>query len=151
MDFTVIDSTGSINCINVFECRFAADKQEYLLFDFSTCILDRIHSIQHTIYSFGAVITDVDSERVKLSAFREVLGYVGTFCASSVPTFIVGKMLDAGVSQEKSWFTVGILVAAIAVSTIFLMWKFTAGKESEEEVIETENINVRGFLKTFSV
>ena len=27
------------------------------------------------------------------------------------------------------------------------MWKFTAGKESEEEVIETENINVRGFLK----
>lgn len=98
-------------------------------------------------YSFGAVITDVDSERVKLSAFREVLGYVGTFCASSVPTFIVGKMLDAGVSQEKSWFTVGILVAAIAVSTIFLMWKFTAGKESEEEVIETENINVRGFLK----
>ena len=98
-------------------------------------------------YSFGAVITDVDSERVKLSAFREVLGYVGTFCASSVPTFMVGKMLDAGVSQEKSWFTVGILVAAIAVSTIFLMWKFTAGKESEEEVIETENINVRGFLK----
>ena len=98
-------------------------------------------------YSFGAVITDVDSERVKLSAFREVLGYVGTFCASSVPTFIVGKMLDAGVSQEKSWFTVGILVAAIAVSSIFLMWKFTAGKESEEEVIETENINVRGFLK----
>lgn len=50
MDFTVIDSTGSINCINVFECRFAADKQEYLLFDFSTCILDRIQ--QHSTYHF---------------------------------------------------------------------------------------------------
>ena len=50
----------------------------------------------------------------------------------------------------KILVTVGILVAAIAVSTIFLMWKFTAGKESEEEVIETENINVRGFLKKHS-
>lgn len=97
-------------------------------------------------YSFGSVLTDVDSERVKLAAFREVLGYVGIFCASSVPTFIVGKMVASGFSDANSWFTVGVITAVISVITISLMWWMTKGKEPIEEVAETEKMNIKGFF-----
>lgn len=98
-------------------------------------------------YSFGSVLTDVDSERVKLSAFREVLGYVGIFCASSVPTFIVGKMLEYGFDSSKSWFLAGLITALISVSTIFIMWRCTRGKERIDEAQDIETTNLRGFFK----
>lgn len=101
-------------------------------------------------YSFGSVLTDDDSERVKLAAFREVLGYVGIFCASSVPTFIVGKMVAHGFSNATSWFTVGIITASISVVTIFIMWWMTKGKEPVEEVATTDKMNVKGFFKQIS-
>ncbi len=80
-------------------------------------------------YSFGVVLTNVDSERVKLAAYREVLGYVGIFCASSVPTFIVGKLLNTGAGSEGAWAAAGVVVAVIAVIMIFIMWGCTGGKE----------------------
>lgn len=97
-------------------------------------------------YSFGSVLTDVDSERVKLSAYREVLGYVGIFCASSVPTFIVGKLLEHGLNDAKAWSIAAAISAVISVSTIFIMWRCTRGKERIEEVADVGNANLKGFF-----
>ena len=43
-------------------------------------------------YSFGSVITNDDDERAKIAGFREVMGFVGIFCGTSVPTFLVGNL-----------------------------------------------------------
>lgn len=98
-------------------------------------------------YSFGAVLTNVDSERVKLAAYREVLGYVGIFCASSVPTFIVGKLIEKGFSDGESWAVTGCISAVITVSTILIMWYCTRGKERIDEVSDVEKIAVKDFLR----
>lgn len=97
-------------------------------------------------YSFGSVLSDVDSERVRVAAFREVLGYVGIFCASSVPTFIVGKLMENGFNNARSWFVAGIISAVISVSTILLMWRCTRGKERTDEVADAEKMNLKGFF-----
>lgn len=98
-------------------------------------------------YSFGVVLTNVDSERVKLAAYREVLGYVGIFFASSVPTFIVGKMLGAGVGNEGAWAVAGVAVAVIATVMIFIMWGFTAGKERVRGRTVARKAVRKGFLR----
>lgn len=98
-------------------------------------------------YSFGSVLTNVDSERVKLAAYREVLGYVGIFCASSIPTFIVGKLVKGGFSDEVSWATTGAVSAVITVVTILIMWRCTRGKEKIGENVDIEKISVKDFLK----
>ncbi len=98
-------------------------------------------------YSFGAVLTNVDSERVKLAAYRQVLGYVGVFCASSVPTFIVGKLVERGFSDSASWATTGVLSAIITVVSIGIMWRCTKGREPIDETIHAEKINLKDFLQ----
>lgn len=97
-------------------------------------------------YSFGSVLSDVDSERVRLAAFREVLGYVGIFCASSVPTFIVGRLLEHGLDNGQSWAAAGVISAVISVSTILIMWRCTRGKEPVEEVADADKVNLKGFF-----
>ncbi|MEG0857353.1 MAG: glycoside-pentoside-hexuronide (GPH):cation symporter [Terrisporobacter sp.] len=97
-------------------------------------------------YSFGAVLTNVDNERVKISAYREVMSYIGVLCASSIPTFIVGKLLEKGINDSKAWFVVGIIVAVITTITILIMWKCTDGKEPIEENTEVEKISIKGFF-----
>ena len=98
-------------------------------------------------YSFGAVLTDIDSERVKISAFREVLGYVGIFCASSVPTFLVGCLLKKGFSDSQAWLAAAVVSAVITVVSILLMWWCTRGKEKIEENEDVPHMHARDFFK----
>lgn len=98
-------------------------------------------------YSFGSVITEDDSERVKVQAYRNVLSYVGLFCASSVPTYGVGKLLENGFSDGEAWSIMAAVAAVISVVSILLMWRFTRGKESIEEAAAGEKMNVSGFFK----
>lgn len=97
-------------------------------------------------YSFGAVLSDDDTERVSLSAYREVLGYVGIFCASSVPTFLVGLLLKQGWNNSEAWFAAAVVVAVITVSSIAIMWRATQGKEPVEENEEVSSMNIKGFF-----
>lgn len=101
-------------------------------------------------YSFGIVLTNVDSERVKLAAYREVLGYVGIFFASSVPTFIMGKLLDAGVGSEGAWAVAGVAVAVAAVVMIFMMWGCTGGKERPRRKAAAGKAVHKGFLRNMA-
>ncbi len=99
-------------------------------------------------YSFGSVITEDDSERVKVQAYRNVLSYVGLFCASSVPTFGVAKLVEKGFTDGDAWSIMAAVAAVISVVSIILMWRFTRGKESAEEVSNNqEKMNVGGFFK----
>lgn len=98
-------------------------------------------------YSFGSVLTDIDSERVRVSAFREVLGYVGIFCASSVPTFLVGLLLKNGLKDSQAWFAAAVLSAVITVVTILIMWRCTRGKEPVEENVDVPNMHPADFFK----
>lgn len=98
-------------------------------------------------YSFGSVLTDVDSERVRISAFREVLGYVGIFCASSVPTFLVGWLLKNGLKDSQAWLTAAVVSAVITVATILVMWRCTRGKEPMEENEDVPNMHAADFFR----
>lgn len=98
-------------------------------------------------YSFGSVITEDDSERVKVQAYRNVLSYVGLFCASSVPTFGVAKLMEKGFTDKDAWSVMAAVAAVISIVSILLMWRFTRGKESTREVITKEKMNVGGFFK----
>ena len=99
-------------------------------------------------YSFGSVITEDDSERVKVQAYRNVLSYVGLFCASSVPTFGVAKLVERGFTDGDAWSVMAAVAAVISVISIVLMWRFTRGKESVEEVRANRGkMNVGGFFK----
>ncbi len=98
-------------------------------------------------YSFGSVITEDDSERVKVQAYRNVLSYVGLFCASSVPTFGVAKLVERGISDGSAWSAMAAVAAVISVVSILLMWRFTRGKESTEEVSDQKIRNAGGFFE----
>lgn len=98
-------------------------------------------------YSFGAVLTDVDSERVRVSAFREVLGYVGIFCASSVPTFLVGLLLKGGFNDSQAWFAAAVVSAVITVVTILIMWRCTKGKEPVGENEDAPGMRASDFFR----
>lgn len=98
-------------------------------------------------YSFGSVLTDIDSERVRVSAFREVLGYVGIFCASSVPTFLVGWLLKKGFDESRAWSAAAVLTAAITVITILAMWRCTRGKEPVEENEDVPQMHAADFFR----
>ncbi len=98
-------------------------------------------------YSFGSVLTESDSERVKLAAYREVLGYVGIFCASSVPTFIVGYLVKKGFENGYAWTIAATVAAVVSTVSIFLMWKFTRGKERMDEQVDVEKISPRTFVR----
>lgn len=98
-------------------------------------------------YSFGSVLTDIDSERVKVSAFREVLGYVGIFCASSVPTFLVGCLLKKGFGDSQAWLAAAVVSAAITVVSILIMWRCTKGKEPIEENVDVPSMHARDFFR----
>lgn len=98
-------------------------------------------------YSLGAVITEDDGERTKISGIRQVTGFIGTFCASSLPTFLVGKMVEKGMQTDTAWLYVAIFIAVIVVVTINLMLHSTKGQEPIEETYTVEKQTIKSLLK----
>ncbi|MEG0764708.1 MAG: glycoside-pentoside-hexuronide (GPH):cation symporter [Pseudoflavonifractor sp.] len=86
-------------------------------------------------YSLGSVITNDDDERTKISGWRETMGFIGIFCGTSVPTFLVGKFLEANLSDTQAWLYAAIVAALIAFVAIFTMWRTTRGREPQNEQI----------------
>lgn len=98
-------------------------------------------------YSMGSIITSDDDERTIISGWREVMGFIGIFCGTSVPTFLVGKFLELHLTNTTSWFLAAIVVAAITFITIFLMWKVTKGKEPQHEQMDAPSSSERMTVK----
>jgi len=97
-------------------------------------------------YSLGAVITEDDGERTKISGIRQVTGFIGTFCASSLPTFLVGKLVEKGMKTDTAWLYAAILISVIVMGTILIMWRSTKGEEPIEETAPENKVNVRELL-----
>lgn len=97
-------------------------------------------------YSLGAVIAKSDEERTKIAGIRQVAGFIGTFCSSTVPTFLVGKFLETGMKNDTAWFYIGVIVAAIVVITIVIMWRSTRGLEAVEHVAHKEHQSIKSLL-----
>lgn len=96
-------------------------------------------------YSLGSVITTDEKERTKISGIRQVTGFIGTFCASSLPTFLVGKMVMNGIANDKAWLYVSIVIALIVILTISIMLKSTRGMEP---LNEKQNIEKKSFKES---
>lgn len=84
-------------------------------------------------YSLGSAITSDDEQRTKISGIRQVTGFIGTFVATSVPTFLVGQFVAQGLSQGTAWLYVALLVASVIVVTILIMLRSTRGVEPIDE------------------
>lgn len=83
-------------------------------------------------YSLGSVLSYDDDERTKLSAYREVAGFIGIFCGTSIPTFFLGLLVNRGIKENSAWLYVALIVAVITAATIAIMWRMTRGKELHE-------------------
>ncbi len=97
-------------------------------------------------YSLGSVVTRDDGERTKVSGIRQVTGFVGTFCASTLPTFLIGKLLERGVATDTAWLYVAVVAAVIVVVTLLVMWRSTRGLEPIEAVEKIEKKTIRTLL-----
>lgn len=98
-------------------------------------------------YSLGSVITNDDDERAKIAGFREVMGFVGIFCGTSVPTFLVGKLTKAGWSEAEAWSGAAVVAGLIVLVSVGIMWRATKGYEPLEEQAAIEKFSIR---RTFS-
>ena len=98
-------------------------------------------------YSMGAVITEDDGERTKVSAIRQVTGFIGNFCAQALPTFILGKLVAAGMETSTAWLYVAIIIAVIVMVTVGIMWRSTKGMEPIEPPRTGQRQGVKDLLK----
>lgn len=98
-------------------------------------------------YSFGSVITNDDDERAKIAGFREVMGFVGIFCGTSVPTFLVGKLEAAGWTSAAAWSGAAAAAAVITFVSIGIMWRATKGHEPVNEQADAEKFSLRETAK----
>lgn len=97
-------------------------------------------------YSLGSVITNDDDERAKIAGFREAMGFIGIFCGTSVPTFLVGKLTKAGWSDAHAWSAAAVAAGVIVLVSIGIMWRATKGHEPIDEQMSVERFTVRGTI-----
>ena len=98
-------------------------------------------------YSLGSVITNDDDERAKIAGFREAMGFIGIFCGTSVPTFLVGKLTKSGWSDARAWSAAALAAGLIVLISVGLMWRATKGHEPIEEQLNVEKFTIRGTLR----
>lgn len=101
-------------------------------------------------YSLGSVITNDDDERAKIAGFREAMGFVGIFCGTSVPTFLVGKLTKAGWTDARAWGAAAVVAGLIVLVSVGMMWRATKGHEPIDEQMTAEKFTVRGTLNGIS-
>lgn len=97
-------------------------------------------------YSLGSVITNDDDERAKIAGFREAMGFIGIFCGTSVPTFLVGKLTKAGWSDAHAWSAAAVVGGIIVLVSIGIMWRATKGHEPIDEQMDVEKFTIRGTI-----
>ena len=97
-------------------------------------------------YSLGSVISREEEERTKMSGMRQVTSFLGRFCYSTLPTFLVGKLLEVGVANDTAWLYAALVVALIVVVTVVIMWRSTRGWEPIEPVEHQEKKTLKSLL-----
>lgn len=95
-------------------------------------------------FSLGGCLTTNTEERTKIRSVAQVFNFIGVFCASALPTFLVGQFQNAGYSEEAAWQYAVIIIGTIAAIAILLSWNATRGYELDikdsEDSERTNNI-----------
>lgn len=94
-------------------------------------------------YALGASLTLDNDERTRLSAVRQIFNYVGLFCASALPSFLIGSFIEKGYEVEDSWFYAAIILGSVITLSILITWRATRGKE----LIAEEETESKGLIK----
>ena len=90
-------------------------------------------------YSLGSIICRTDDDRTKLAGIRQVFSFIGNFFCGTVVTFMVGKLVAAGISEASAWNTAAIFLCVIVIATILLSWRITRGCEPMDTAPESES------------
>lgn len=95
-------------------------------------------------FSLGGCLTSNTEERTKIRSVAQVFNFIGVFCASALPTFLVGQFRNLGFSEEGAWQLAVIIIGAIASISIMISWNATRGYELDikdsDDAERTNNI-----------
>ncbi|WZL71880.1 glycoside-pentoside-hexuronide (GPH):cation symporter [Clostridiaceae bacterium 35-E11] len=80
-------------------------------------------------FSLGGSLTFNTAERTKLRGIAQFFNFIGVFCASALPTFLIGLFIKKGYSDAQSWQYAVIIISIIAIITILISWRTTRGQE----------------------
>lgn len=80
-------------------------------------------------FALGGCLSTNTDERTKIRSVAQVFNFIGVFCASALPTFLVGTFRDAGCSEADAWQYAVIIIGTIAAICILLSWNSTRGYE----------------------
>lgn len=81
-------------------------------------------------FALGGCLTTSSDERTKIRSIAQVLNFAGVFCASALPTFVIGHLIeDYGYTELAAWELAVKIIAAIAIVTILISWRSTRGLE----------------------
>lgn len=87
-------------------------------------------------YALGASLTEDNDERTRLSSVRQVFNFIGLFCATALPSFLIGFFIETGKPVKTAWLYAAIIIGLVITITILITWRATRGKEliiEEEE------------------
>ena len=95
-------------------------------------------------FALGGCLTTNADERTKIRSIAQVLNFVGVFCASALPTFIIGHLTeDYGMGELEAWAVAVKIIAVIAAVAILISWRTTRGLELViEETADTSHDNL---------
>lgn len=102
-------------------------------------------------YALGASMTLDNDERTRLSAVRQIFNYVGLFCASALPSFLIGTFNERGYAVEASWLYAAIILGSIIALTILITWRATRGSELIEEDKENTGSIIKEILEVLKL
>ena len=61
------------------------------------------------------------------------------FCGTSVPTFLVGKLTEAGWTDAQSWSMAAVVAGVIVLVSVGMMWRATKGHNPINDQALAEN------------
>jgi GPH family glycoside/pentoside/hexuronide:cation symporter len=94
-------------------------------------------------FALGGCLTLDAEERTKIRSIAQVFNFIGVFCASAVPTFLIDKFKSAGFTGAQAWQYAVIVIACIAAITITISWRATRGMEM---IMEEDKDVIKGNL-----
>jgi len=113
-------------------------------------ILSMIFWTCYTIFvipymALGAEMTQDSDERTSLRTYAAIFIHVGTMVAASTPPLIVEKSVQLGMTEEKGWANVGLIIGIVILLGIVICWYLTKGTElpvEKTEVKKEEKVNI---------
>lgn len=83
--------------------------------------------------AWGAELTDNYEERTELRGIVYIFYSVGAAVGTVLPTIIVDRLMQWGLSVETGWFSVGVFIGVVSGAAIFISGWFVRDTEAIQE------------------